>query len=368
VLRFFAFLAVFLQHAFQHTPAFYYPGIHPDVRGAFVSILAWSGGYGVDLFFALSGFLITQLLVREQEAIGTLDVKRFYIRRILRIWPLYFFFLAVIAVGGVWLKPVYTSAKWLLMYLLLSGNLADAFWGWAPSLAIGHLWSIAVEEQFYLLWPLFVRGRGRRELVKAALAMLAVSITARTICWMVDAPGPFVWTNTLTRLDPIAGGILLGVWMMDSHVTVRLPVRALLMTSGVLVMFVVSALCNPYRSPNSTLTLFFGYPAVTLGCVAILLSVLGVKMNQIALTSQIGIYLGKISYGLYVWHLLALVLVMKLLARPIPFVGDWIYSSTFAALCALGVTIAISAASYRFLESPFLRLKSRFAVIPSRPA
>lgn len=91
VLRFFAFLAVFLQHAFQHTPAFYYPGTHPDARGALVAILAWSGGYGVDLFFVLSAFLITQLLLREQEVTGTLDVERFYIRRILRIWPLYFF-------------------------------------------------------------------------------------------------------------------------------------------------------------------------------------------------------------------------------------------------------------------------------------
>lgn len=253
------------------------------------------------------------------------------------------------------------------MYLLLSGNLADALWGWAPSFAMGHLWSIAVEEQFYLLWPLFVRGRRRRELVVAALAMLAMSVAARAVCWIVSAPGPFVWTNTLTRLDPIAGGILLGVWTMNENLKLRLPARAVLMISGILMMFVVSTFCNPYRSPNSGITLFFGYPAVTLGCVAILLSVLGLKVNENSLIARAGIYLGRISYGLYIWHLLALVLAVKLLHRPIPFVGDWIESSTFAAVCALGLTMAISAASYRLLEMPFLKLKSRFAMIPSRP-
>jgi len=104
----------------------------------------------------LGAFLITQLLLREQEVTGTLDVQRFYLRRILRIWPLYFFFLGIVAMVGVWLQPVRTPGKWTLMYVLLSGNFACALWGWVPSLASSQLWSIAVEEQFYLLWPLFV--------------------------------------------------------------------------------------------------------------------------------------------------------------------------------------------------------------------
>jgi peptidoglycan/LPS O-acetylase OafA/YrhL len=345
VLRFFAFLAVFLQHSFQHTPAFYYPKTHRGISGAIVSTLAWSGGYGVDLFFVLSAFLITQLLVREQEEIGALDVKRFYMRRILRIWPLYFFFLGVIAIGGIWFEPIHASARWLMMYLLLSGNLAHALWGWAPTFAMGHLWSIAVEEQFYLLWPLFVRGRRRRELVIAAIA---------------------VWTSTLTRLDPIAGGILLGILTMDKTPELATLTRMSLMTGGILTMFVVSAWCDPYHSPNSAVTIFFGYPAVSLGCAAILISILGVKVQENRLIGRAGIYLGKISYGLYVWHVVALILILSLLAPMAHFAG-WAQSSVLAAVCALGLTIAISAASYRYLENPFLKLKSRYALIPSRP-
>jgi peptidoglycan/LPS O-acetylase OafA/YrhL len=368
VLRFFAFLAVFLQHAFQKTPAYYFPETHRSLSGRAVSILAWSGGYGVDLFFVLSAFLITQLLMREQATTGTLDVRRFYIRRILRIWPLYFAYLIFIAVIGIRIAQFNVAAKWLILFALLSGNIANALWGWTPTFIASHLWSIAVEEQFYLLWPLVVRGRRPRSLVAAAFVMIAISVIARTICWLASAPGSFVWTNTLTRLDPLAGGILLGLSTMGKPFRPRALARISLLIFGVATMLVVSAFCDPYWSPNSARTLFFGYPAVTLGCVSILAAFLGRKLNATSLMTRAGVYLGKISYGLYIWHMVALELAVKALARPIPFAGDWVESSAFVAFCALGLTIAISAASYRLLETPFLRLKSRFALIPSRPA
>lgn len=368
VLRFFAFLAVFLQHAFQKTPAQYFPATHPTWIGRAVSILAWSGGYGVDLFFVLSAFLITQLLMREQDVTGALDVRRFYIRRILRIWPLYFAYVAMLAVIGIGSLQLHTPAKWLILFALLSGNVAYALWGWAPQFLTWHLWSIAVEEQFYLLWPLFVRGRRRRSLVVAALAMIAISFVARTICWMTGAPSSLIWTNTLTRLDPLAAGILLGVWMMGKRFQPHRIARIALLIAGVATMLTVSALCDPLKNPSSALTLFFGYPAASVGCVTILAAFLGANLRATNPIIRAGIYLGKISYGLYIWHMLALEVVVRVLARPIPFAGEWIESSSFAALSALLLTIAIAAASYRLLELPFLRLKSRFALIPSRPA
>ncbi len=359
---------MFLEHAFQKTPAYYFPAIHLNLTGRVVSILAWSGGYGVDLFFVISAFLITQLLMREQELTGTLDVRRFYLRRILRIWPLYFTYLIVIGVAGIFIAQLQVPAKWLVLFALLSGNIANALWGWPHTFVVWHLWSIAVEEQFYLLWPLIVRARRSRNIVAAALAMLAISMVARSICWMSDAPSSFVWTNTLTRLDPLAGGILFAVLTMRRRFNPHPLLRMALLVLGVGMILLVSATCDPIRSPNSALTLFFGYPAVTVGCVAILAAFLGMRLNAATLPARAGIYLGKISYGLYIWHMLALEAAVKALARPIPFAGDWIESSSFTALCALGFTIAISAASYRFLETPFLRFKSRLALIPSRPA
>ena len=368
VLRCLAFLAVFLQHAFQKTPAYYFPEFHRDWVGRAVSILAWSGGYSVDLFFLISAFLITQLLLREQEATGKLDVRRFYIRRILRIWPLYFVYLFGAAVAGIFVAQFHIAAKWLIVLLLMSGNIGNALWGWTPVFIASQLWSISLEEQFYLLWPLVVRRGRPRTLVATALAMIAVSVIARTICWFVSAPGSFVWTNTLTRLDPFAAGILLGSWAMHQRFRPRAVTRVSLLVIGIATMLIVSAWCDPYWSPNSALTLFLGYPVVTLGCVAIFLSFIGMSLNLANLTTRVLAYLGKISYGLYIWHMLALELARKALALPIPLLGEWADSSVFIAMCALGLTIAVSAASYRFLETPFLRLKSRFALIPSRPA
>lgn len=368
MLRFFAFFAVFIQHAFQKTPAFYFPSTHQNIVGRTVSILAWSGGYGVDLFFVLSAFLITQLLMRERRATGSIEVRSFYVRRILRIWPLYFAYLILIAVAGISIARFYSTAKWLILFALLSGNIANALWGWTPTFIASHLWSIAVEEQFYLLWPLIVRGRRPRTLVPVSFAMIAVSFIARALCYIANAPGSFVWTNTLTRLDPLAAGIIFAVWTMGKPLRLHRSVRMSLLAAGISLILLVSASCDPYWSPNSALTLFFGYPAVTIGCILILAAFLGTRLNAGNRLSRAGIYLGKISYGLYIWHMIALEIVVKALARPIPFAGDWIESSTFISLCALTLTIAISAASYHFLEKPFLRLKAQFAIVPSRPA
>ncbi|HLI81410.1 MAG TPA: acyltransferase [Candidatus Binataceae bacterium] len=368
MLRFFAFLAVFLQHSFRVTPARYFPVMHQNWIGRAVAILQLSGSFGVDLFFVLSAFLITQLLVRERESTGTLDIPRFYIRRILRIWPLYFAYVAVLVVAGFLVAKFHTPAKWLLLLAMLSGNIAYAIWGWAPQLLSWHLWSISVEEQFYLLWPLVVRGRGRRNIVAAAIAMIAVSVLARTICWMTSAPAALVWTNTLTRLDPLAAGILLAVLTIGKRFQPRAATRSVLLLAGVAMILAVSAWCNPFKTPNSALTLFLGYPAAGAGCAMIVAAFLGVSFRTTSPLARTGIYLGKISYGLYIWHLLALAIVLKALARPLPWASEWIDTNTFAALCALGLTIALAAVSYRLLERPFLNLKSRFALIPSRPA
>jgi peptidoglycan/LPS O-acetylase OafA/YrhL len=155
--------------------------------------------------------------------------------------------------------------------------------------------------------------------------------------------------------------------MMHRRYQPRLRTRALLLMVGVATMLLVSAHCDPYWSPNSAATLFLGYPAVALGCVAILLAFYRLRLDQRRLLTRVGIYLGKISYGLYIWQMIALVLVIRALDRPLPFAPDWVYSSTFEAVCAFVVTVGLASASYRFLETPFLRLKSRFAVISTRP-
>jgi len=359
---------VFIQHAFQRTPAQYFPALHPNWIGRSAQIIAFGGAYSVDLFFVISAFLITQLLIRENDATGAVRVGRFYIRRILRIWPLHFTYIAVLAIAGLISIHLRTPTNWLVLFAMLSGNVAYALWGWSPQFLTWQLWSIAIEEQFYLAWPLILRKCTRRGLVRAALAMLAITFLARTVCWLTSAPSSLIWTNTLTRLDPLATGILIGVWMMEKHFRAPAIPRITLVVAGIATILTVQAWCDHLQSPATALMLFVGYPTASLGCAMIFFGALGTRMNPKSIRNRAATYLGKISYGLYIWHLLALELAIWMLNRPIPFAGDWIESSTFVSLCGFALTIGIAMASYHSLELPFLRLKSRFALIPSRPA
>jgi peptidoglycan/LPS O-acetylase OafA/YrhL len=115
--------------------------------------LGKGGAYGVDLFFVLSAYLITELLFREKEQRGTLDVKGFYVRRLLRIWPLYYVFVPLAFAIPFFNPGREFSVRYLLPFLMLAGNWSLTLQGWHAGPVVIPLWSISVEEQFYLLWP-----------------------------------------------------------------------------------------------------------------------------------------------------------------------------------------------------------------------
>ena len=129
--------------------------------------VAKSGAAGVDLFFALSAFLITSILLREREETGGISLRRFYLRRVLRIWPLYFL---LIALGVVLAHTMATqSLPWYYVagYLLFAGNWVHAVFG-RPESICSPLWTVSIEEQFYLIWPLLMKMLTRRGMIVAA--------------------------------------------------------------------------------------------------------------------------------------------------------------------------------------------------------
>jgi peptidoglycan/LPS O-acetylase OafA/YrhL len=331
-LRFGAFFAVFIFHASAETGR--------------VSAITVAGNYGVDLFFCLSAFLISNLLLREKELTGSLDVRAFWIRRALRIWPLYFGMLALaVALGDV-------SRNTLLACLLFSGNFGFIFWG-MPAF-IGPLWSISVEEQFYLVWPLAVRRLSRERIARVAVVLWLLSIAVRCLLALLVARHPR-WPascsifNTFCRLDPIAAGLLLssvgGAWRVNSF-----RARACLGASGVLLLLLTADLV--YNAPELWLVCqIFAFTAVAVGCLALLIATIGA--GGFAHNSTL-VYLGRISYGLYVFHKPALMLAHRL-------------SPVLILPAGAVITVALAAASYRWFETPFLRLKSGFEHIPSRP-
>ncbi len=359
VLRFFAFLAVFFHHAVpgdvsSYLRAGFWPAVAPWLVAA-----KEAGAYGVDLFFVLSSYLITELLLREHARRGTFSISAFYARRALRIWPLYFAFLAATIfiipaiLPGERFGPIY-----IVSFVFFFGNWVCAAYG-IPFSVASPLWSISVEEQFYLGWPLLLRFFGINRIKLLVMLLLAVALVTRVAIAAVGWEHPAVWCNTLARLDAIARGALLAVLLRGRALEMRNMLRVLLAGVAVLSFLLVGRYLKQ-AGPTSVVTYFVTASASVLLLVAVLKS--KVQWLSIWPLSYL-VYLGRISYGLYIFHLLALTLVTKFLfslrGGAISFEARIIFSFL--------LTVLLAAVSYRWLEQPFLRLKKRFSYNSTEP-
>jgi peptidoglycan/LPS O-acetylase OafA/YrhL len=353
-LRFFAFFAVFIFHTMGDNGAAYFAARGVPFAGLIASA-ASAGRFGVDLFFLLSAYLITELLLREQEQCGELDLRFFYLRRILRIWPLYFLGLLIAVLLPLADSSQYFPPKYALAFVFMLGN-------WLPlhfqviSL-MWPLWSVSLEEQFYLLWPVFLsKGGQRTRLLYAVAALLTTATLARQLLFgfaHARHSEVFIASCTLTRLDPLALGIAAAVLLWKKPITLGWTSRLVLLLAGFGLWLAAGHFYGVTRS-----FMLFGFPAIAIGACLIFLSALGSPVAPRWLR-----YLGKISYGLYVFHMLAIHLSVKLWGGFVhtlrDFLGYWCLS--------LLMTITMAALSYRYFESPFLRLKKRFTRVESRP-
>jgi peptidoglycan/LPS O-acetylase OafA/YrhL len=330
-LRFFAFLSVFIGHVCLHfkVPSRHYPA-----------------GYGVELFFTLSAYLLTELMLREKECdrLGGLDIRAFYIRRILRIWPLYFGFLfGVLCFVLVHPIPGVSLAS-LAVFAMFLGDFPLAP---PTSLLVVSLWSISLEEQFYLLWPHVMRRLTRGRVVAAGATLWLLTIVIR---WWIFTSGHGVfWLTVITRFDSLACGVLIvGLRPKGRHVLWLVGATCWIVATA----YIFSTHPNPF-------IMTIAYAVVAAGCGAFLLGSIGANWMR----NEALVYLGRISYGLYIFHGGALLCVYSLLGPQASWVG-WI----LCPLLALVLTIAVAAASYSWLESPFLRLKQRFQHVLSAAA
>jgi peptidoglycan/LPS O-acetylase OafA/YrhL len=357
VLRFFAFLTVFLFH-FNHPAEFYVQHGIPRVIAVAVTSLIEGGVFGVDLFFVLSAYLITELLFREKDLCGSLDVKGFYLRRILRIWPLYFFYIGLALIPAFNPDHVFTW-RHAVAYLLLAGNWSVIAWGWPLHSIIGPLWTVSIEEQFYLLWAPIVRNLSRNRLSAAAIGMLVISNLTRIVMILVHGGMNSVWCNTLSRLDPIAAGILVAAVLRGGLPNFKLGTRLGMLLIGIIPLALVANYWKIHE-PESLqwVPTMVGFPVVAASCVLIMLAVLGVQLEM----PRSLLYLGKISYGLYVYHALGNVLSNRLIPVHTAFI-----QLALRPVAALAITLILASVSYAVLESPFLKLKKRFAHVESRP-
>lgn len=295
------------------------------------------GGWaGVDLFFVLSGYLITSILVREHAATGRVSLRRFYIRRALRLMPA---LLALIAAFLVYTlvarNDLGEAASAALMAATYVTNWGRAFG--APPSVISHTWSLAIEEQFYLLWPLtlLLILRTQRPWLWAA-ALAAAGLAWRLYLLGEGAPFVRLYNGFDTHADPILIGCFLA--LCPRAVSGRagfLPLIAF----GVIVV----ALDWDSQLANS-----IGFAVI--GCVGAWLIAAASRDGWLKTTLSWPplVYIGQISYGIYLWHF------------PIIDVGHYhVPQAYWFILPLLGIACAV--VSFHLLEQPFLRLKDKWA-------
>ncbi|HEU4415916.1 MAG TPA: acyltransferase [Candidatus Angelobacter sp.] len=267
-------------------------------------------------------------------------------------------FVAFAAVAARFVPGQILPLRYVAGYALLAGNWVYVFHGLPSSFAI-PLWTVSIEEQFYLAWPLALRKARMRTIAAIAVCLLLVANLWRIWLAATAAPISTMEYNTFTRLDPIALGVLIALFA-DRIPAFSRRLRVALLSGGILIWIAMYALSVSSNPPaQSTWRLAIAHPVTAVASAAILLSVLG--SQHAFLRNQRLLYLGKISYGLYVVHEFAHLCASRLLPASTPL------QVLAQSVLGLALTILLAAASYRWLESPFLRLKERFAHVQSRP-
>src|SRR6266568_5670873 len=233
-IRFFLFWGVWGYHALPRHEGAYTERHIPAALAFLITSILKAGMASLDVFFILSAFLITELLLREKEVRGVPDLKAFYIRRLLRIWPLYFFVIALAGLLSLFDRSQVLGWAYALSFLLFGGNWIMVLRGFPQASTIGPLWSVSFEEQFYLFWPLVLRrAASKRTICGIAIGLVMVGTLTRLMLLLEHQRGDPIWYNTFARLDSIACGILLAV-ILHGGATFRigLPARLALLLMG----------------------------------------------------------------------------------------------------------------------------------------
>lgn len=307
-------------------------------------------GYGVSMFFALSGFLITFLLLKEKQDRSKINVRKFYVRRILRIWPLYYAYLLLCLVYFL-IFSVDFSADVVFWYVFFGANIPFILQSALPLLA--HYWSLGVEEQFYLFWPWVVKISNSR-LLYVSLILTAILIGTK-ICLHIFMPHTVVeQILEVTRFQCMLMGGVTAILFFSNHRWFLNPATSTIVQMGCWLCLGLVAI-NKFHIASFLDNEILA--AVT--CLIIVGQV--TKKGLINLENNIMDFLGKISYGTYVIHPMIIMLGSKFINLK-GMDGPAIYILLYIVL--LSATVIVSFASYQYLEKPFLKLKAkRYSVI-----
>ena len=310
--------------------------------------------YGVTMFFTLSGFLISSLLLMENKKSGTIKLKDFYIRRILRIWPIYYLYIIISAVCLYLFLDTSIIQAELLYYLTFFANVP--FILGTGLMAISHLWSIGVEEQFYIFWPwLFLNTKKiLTKLFVFVLAFYLLKVLALVLFKYTESD-IFYTILKVNRFDCMGiGGIGAVLYHQKSKMVEFFTSKT---AQWIVLVSLVVMLLEEFR-----FSMLIDHQLVALITLSLILSNITLKRPLINLENKFFIFIGKLSYGIYVYHKL-IVLLLVPLVKLLPFPNALKLASL--AILSLVLTISISYLSYNYFEKIFLKLKSKYATIKS---
>ncbi len=359
-LRFIAALIVLLSHVGQLT----------DIIGAASQFNQLSfpvkAEFGVILFFVLSGFLITYLLLTEKQLTNTVNIKAFYIRRALRIWPLYFLtitlaffvfpFINFLVFNGYDVAVIWTKLSMkLFFYCIFMPNMVMDFLGFVPYAT--HSWTIGAEEQFYFIWPVLFKK------IKNKIAILAGVLIVYLVVYYLLRYFPFqnkytkigflIWSRYPISCMAIGGVYAYLIFIKNSttHTVQKLFFKVWFQLAMLLLLIVLITFGYYFKYFNNEIySLLLGYQVCNFAAN---------PKPVFSLENKVFSYLGKISYGLYMFHPLAIVCAIKLCLY-----FHYTHSILLYGLAVL-IAIVISAISYQFFEKYFIKQKTKYSLVLS---
>lgn len=363
VIRFIAAAMVLLKHAIS--PCFAYLPIQNTTWEKILNLLS-DGGAGVSIFFVLSGFLISWLLVSEHETNGSVNVKHFYMRRVLRIWPLYFavivfaFFIyptlkVLIGVNSQLGTNVYYYLSFLSNFDVINVNHNCAG---SDAMTQTITWSVAIEEQFYLFWPLIFAFSPRRYWVHVVLLVITFSLAFRVFN---HSDNTVLYFHTFSVMIDLGIGALFALAVKTNR-GIRIFFEN---TSGKMHLLFLSISFSllfwgkdifAFEYGNAIMRLFVSFSFAMVICAQAVTrndSLLSFKNFSFARK------MGKYTYGIYLLHPVALIFVdvtVRLLHLP----KDNFTTLFLMGMAAIVLTVLLSRFSYHYFEMKFLRLKERF--------
>ena len=338
------------------------------------------GWVGVQLFFVLSGYLITGILWKEKNRSGPIPLKfrKFWVRRSLRIFPLYFGYLFVLTITYLLFHFPHSYRVYIPYLLTYTYNFTRSFHGWQINPAFAHLWSLAIEEQFYLFFPVVLFLSNRRFIRLFMVLVVIISPISRYLIGMhfIDRGyageqlATIVYWNTLSHLDAFFLGGLIPVLSLNK--SIRKP-RWLLWGSVALVL-VAGAVNYVYQDHRSfyltDLGYAFGhtdnyvyvwqYSLLNLLFASLILLLVSAHRPVVSgwrrlLESKWLVRVGKVSYGMYIYHWLIWFYLFEDIIKPHSVMVRAVLFIPYIAIVYL-----VAAMSYRFYESPFIKLKDRY--------